>query len=189
MPVTTETPRLPLWRMMFGLALDPGGALRRHLDDVPLAQAFAIPGMAFALFFLQTGLDRSRSGQLDGAGVGMLVLAGLVFGTLGVALVALAGWSAIRLLGGQAGMAEALRSFALSYSPTLIYTLVGIAFSMAFGWHTAVAFGVTGVLWALAPMSAAAREMLGGRQWPAIAVATLCGMLVLIGWARLEALV
>jgi len=185
---TTPIP-LPAWRRIFGFALNPGGAIRGHLAQVPLAQAYAVPALAFALFFLQAGLDRARVGKADGATVALLVLAGLLFGTLGVALVAVLGWGAVRLLGGSATLGEVQRAFTLAYSPTLISTLLGLAFSLAFGWRTAIAFGVTGVLWALGPMTGAARQMLGGRLWPAIAVSSLCGLAVLFAWAGLEKLV
>jgi hypothetical protein len=189
MPEPASLPNLPTWKRIFGFALDPGGAVRTQLETVPLVQAFAIPATAFGLFFLQTGLDRARVGKLDGAGVAMLTLAGLAFGTLGIALVAALGWGAIRVAGGNTSLGAAQRAFALAYSPTLISTLIGIGCSLALGWHTAIAFGVTGVLWALGPMSGAVRQMLDGRLWPAIAISTLCGLAVLFGWARLEALV
>lgn len=183
----SEAP-VPLWRTLAGLMLDPGGAVRRGLGDIGIAAALAVPGMAFTLFFLQSGLDRVRTGTIEGAGVALLTGAGLLFGTLGVALVALVGWGAVRALGGAIALAEALKAFALCYTPTLIYTLLGIVCNLALGWNTALAFGVTGVLWALGPMTGAVREMLGGRLWPALAVSTLCGLIVLYGWSLLGAL-
>ena len=46
----------------------------------------------------------------------------------------------------------------------------------------------TGVLSALGLMTGAVREMLGGRLWPALALTTLCGLLILFGWSRLAVL-
>lgn len=191
MPAMTDaaTPlQMPLWRSLASVMLDPGGAVRRGLGDVGPVRALAVPGMAFTLFFLQSGLDRVRGGTIDGAGALLLTLAGLGFGTLGVAMVALVAWGAVRALGGIITLAEALTAFALCYAPTLVYTLLGIGCNLAFGWNTALAFGVTGMLWALGPMTGAVRAMLGGRLWPALAVSTLCGVLILYGWSRLEAL-
>ena len=183
----TDTP-MPLWRTLASLMLDPGGMVRRGLGDVGPAAALAIPATSFTLFFLQSGLDRVRGGTIDGTGVGLLAAAGLGLGTLGVALVALTAWGAVRALGGTIAMADALKTFALCYAPMLVYTLLGIACNLAFGWNTALAFGVTGVLWALGPMTGAVREMLGGRLWPALALSTLCGLLILYGWSRLAVL-
>jgi len=44
---------------------------------------------------------------------------------------------------------------------------------------------VTGVLWALGPMIATLREMLGGRIEPSVILATILGGLTLFGWAFL----
>ncbi len=178
----------PPWRGLAAVMIDPGGAVRRGLGEIGAVQALAVPAMAFALFFLQTGLDRVRAGNLDGAGVALLTGAGLGFGTIGVALVAVAAWAAIRILGGTAAPAETIKVVALCHAPTLVHTLFGTLCSLAFGWNTAIAFGVTGVLWALAPMTVAVREMLGGRLWPSLLVSTLCGLLILFAWSRLGAM-
>ena len=67
--------------------------------------------------------------------------------------------------------------------------MIGLLFNLFFGWNTAVAFGVTGVLWALGPMIAVLKGMVGGRSWPATLLATACGLMVLLGWARVGLLV
>lgn len=195
MPVTSDSASqneaqaaLPPWRVAARIMFDPGGTVRRGLGQIGPVEALAIPATAFTLFFLQSGLDRVRAGTLDGSGAFLLAGAGLSFGTIGIALVALSAWSAVRLLGGGIALGEAIKTFALCYTPTLIYTLLGMACNLALGWNTALAFGVTGVLWALGPMTGAAREMLGGRLWPALAVSTLCGLIILYGWSRLGAL-
>ena len=82
-----------------------------------------------------------------------------------------------------------IRAFALAYSATLIYAAMGLMFNLFFGWNTAVAFGVTGVLWALAPMISVLKGMVGGRGWPATVLATVCGLMVLAGWVRVGWLV
>lgn len=190
MPESQPAPAtvVPGWKRIFGFALDPGGAVNGTLGNAPLAEAMAVPAMAFGLFFLQTGLDRARAGTIDGAGVAMLVLAGLALGTLGLVIVAGLGWGAIRAFGGTAAFGTALRAFALSYSPTLISVMLGMIFNLTFGWNTAIAFGATGVLWALGPMSGAIRQMLDGRLWPAIMVSSLCGLEILLAWAWLGAM-
>lgn len=191
MPAMTDAATqtsMPLWRSLAGVMLDPGGAVRRGLGDIGPAQALAVSATAFTLFFLQSGLDRVRAGTIDGTGAALLTLAGLGFGSLGVGLVALVAWSGVRVLGGTIAAVDALKAFALCYTPTLVYTLLGIACNLAFGWNTALAFGVTGVLWSLGPLTGAVREMLGGRLWPALTVSTLCGVLILYAWSRLGAL-
>jgi len=60
---------------------------------------------------------------------------------------------------------------------------VGLIFNLAAGWNTAIAFGVTGVLWALLPVIAILREMTGEKLGVSLAISTLCGGLILCGWA------
>lgn len=67
--------------------------------------------------------------------------------------------------GKSGGLGEAVRAFALAYSAALVYVVIGLLFNLFFGWNTAVAFGVTGVLWALGPMIAVLKGMVGGRSW------------------------
>jgi hypothetical protein len=177
-----------LLRTLFGVMIDPGGALKRRLAGTSFAVALGISGLAFALFFLQTGIDRAHEGQIGGAAVAVLGLFGLIYGSLGIAMVGLLGWAGARAMGGSGSAGDAVRAFGLAYSPTLIYTVFGLLFNLLLGWNTAVAFGVTGVLWALGPITSALKEMVGGRTWPATLLATACGLLVLVGWVRIGAL-
>ena len=78
-----------------------------------------------------------------------------------------------------------ISAFALGYSATLVYALTGLVFSLAFGWKTAVAFGVTGVLWALRPTLFTIKQMSGERVGFSIAMTTLCGAILLVGWSLL----
>ena len=151
--------------------------------------ALSVSGIAFMLFFLQTGIDRARDGMLDTRGVVVLSIAGLIYGTVGIGLTGVVGWIGARLMGGAGELREAIRAFALAYSATLIYAAMGLMFNLFFGWNTAVAFGVTGVLWALAPMISVLKGMVNGRGWPATVLATVCGLMVLAGWVRVGWLV
>lgn len=165
------------------IMLNPGYVIRDLLKDVPLPLCFSASGLAFTLFFMQTGLDLWRVGSKSPAGVVGFTLLGALYGTIVVALVAAAAWAVSRPLGGDRSLAWATRAFALSYCPALIYAALGLFFNVAFGWHTSIAFGATGVLWALAPLIIAAREMLEERLGASIVLATLCGGLILFGWA------
>jgi hypothetical protein len=184
LPATT-TKKPNLLRTVLGVMLDPGSLLKSRLADTGYGMALGVSGLAFLLFFLQTGIDRAREGQIGGKTVAILSVVGLVFGTVGVAVVGLVGWAGARLLGGKGSVSEAIRAFGLAYSPTLVYAAVGLGFNLLLGWHTAVAFGVTGLLWALGPMIAALKGMVGDRSGAAAALATVCGLLVLLGWVRL----
>ena len=174
-------------RPVLSIMLNPGHVIRDLLGDVPLPVAFIVPGLAFTVFFLQTGLDLWRAGAKSPAGVVGLTFLGTLYGTVGLALVAAVAWAVSRPLGGTRSLEWTLRAFGLCYSPTLIYATLGLLFNLAFGWRTSLAFGVTGVLWALAPLIIAIREMLDERLGAGIALATFCGGLVLFGWALFAA--
>lgn len=186
MDVTTAKRRLDL-KPFLQIMLNPGHVIRNLLEGIPLPVCLIAPGLAFTFFFLQTGLDLWRVGARSPAGVAGLTFVGMLYGTAGVALVAALAWAVSRPLGGARALDWTLRAFALSYSPALIYATLGLLFNLAFGWHTAIAFGATGVLWALAPLIMVSREMLGGRLWAGIVMSTLCGGLILVGWALITA--
>ena len=57
-------------------------------------------------------------------------------------------------------------------------------------WVSLCVYLVVGLLlWALGPMIAVLKGMVGGRSWPATLLATACGLMVLLGWARVGLLV
>ncbi len=173
------------WRMVLAVMFNPGGLIQEQLSTVKWPLALLIPGLAFLLFFMQTGLDQMKVGHLDGTDTLLLTMLGLLYGTVGVTLISLVAWAGTRLFGGKTTIANAIRLFALAYSPTLIYVSLGILANLMFDWRTTVAFGVTGVLWAIGPMITSLRRMTGGKTGVSVILATLCGALLLLGWSIL----
>jgi hypothetical protein len=167
------------------MIMNPHGVIMAQLANVPWPIAFGISGSAFTLFFLQTGLDLARAGHANLVRVALLSAAGAVYGTIGVGLLAVVSWVLTRLFRTPHSLEWALRAFGLAYSATLIYALFGVAANVALGWNTAVAFGVTGVLWALGPLNAVVQEMAQGKLAVSLLLTTLCGALLLYGWAWL----
>jgi hypothetical protein len=98
-------------------------------------------------------------------------------------LLASIAWLLARPFGGEEPVGWAVRAFGLAYAPALIYAGLGVVANIALGWHTALAFGVTGVLWALGPMIVAIRRMTGERTGISVLIATVCGALMLALWA------
>ncbi len=167
------------------MILNPGQVAKGALDRVPWPVSLSVSGLAFTLFFLQTGLDMHRTGAHSAGAVVGFTFFGTLVGTAGVALVACIAWALARLMGGERSPEWAVRAFCLAYTPTLIFAAVGLIFNLALGWNTAIAFGVTGLLWALLPLLAIVREMTGQRLGVSLAVSTLCGGIILCGWALL----
>jgi len=178
-----RVPRPSTMRLLFSLFTSPRLVFQEHLAAVPAALCLLISGLAFSLFYLQTGLDVGRkdpNGLVYALALGVL---GLAVGSAGVGLLATIAWLFARPCGGNQPLGWAVRAFALSYAPALLYAALGVAANLLLGWNTSLAFGVTGVLWALGPMLVAIREMTGQRTGPSVIIATICGALMLVGWA------
>jgi hypothetical protein len=164
------------------VAVNPGGALKTQLQSYPASWAMAVSGSAFLLIFLQSGLDLHRTGQAEAVQALGWGLVGLGFGTVGVGLLATIAWLLAHPFGRNKPWGWALRAFSLAYSPALIYGILGLAANLVLGWNTAVAFGVTGFIWAIGPMLTAAQEMTEDHTGASYLIGTTCGSLMLVGW-------
>jgi len=167
--------------MMF----NPGLVVKKAMLNVPWPFSLSVSCLAFTFFFTQTGLDLMRAGSAGPSFVALTAVMGFIYGTAGVVLIAAFAWVMARAFGNTHPVKWVISAFGLGYSSTLIYALMGLVFSLAFEWRTSIAFGATGVLWALGPMIVTIREMTGGRLGVSIAIATICGGLLLFGWALL----
>lgn len=175
----------PRWKTALNMIVNPGEVVKNQMTRIPWPYSLLISGLSFTLFFLQTGLDMLRSGQIEITTVILITMLGLLYGTAGVALIAVLVWALSQAAERNLSVEWAISSFALGYSATFVYALTGLAFSLALGWKTAVAFGVTGVLWALRPNLFTIKQMSGERNAFSIAMTTLCGAILLFGWALL----
>lgn len=175
----------PKWKTALSMIMNPGEVVKNQMASVPWPYSLLISGLSFSLFFLQTGLDMLHTGKISMAAVVMISMLGLLYGTAGVALIAVLAWALSQASERAYTIGWAVSAFALGYSATLVYAVIGVVFSMTLGWKTAVAFGVTGVLWALRPTLFTIRQMSGDRIAFSIALTTLCGAILLFGWALL----
>lgn len=182
---TTTTVETPHWKAALNMVINPGEVVKSQMSRVPWPYSILISGLSFSLFFMQTGLDMLRTGQIETTIVILITLLGLLYGTAGIALLAVMVWALSQA--GERGykVGWAISAFALGYSATLVYALTGLVFSLALGWKTAVAFGVTGVLWALRPTMFTIKQMSGERTAFSVAMSTICGAILLLGWALL----
>ena len=176
---------IPRWKSVLYIIINPGEVVKTQMTKDSLPYSIMVSGLSFTLFFLQTGLDLWRNGQVEVSTVILITMLGLLYGTAGIALLAVMVWALSQAEQRGFTMDWAISTFALGYSATFIYALSGLIFSLAFGWKTAVAFGVTGVLWALRPTLYTIKQMSGDRVAFSIAMTTLCGAILLVGWAVL----
>ena len=183
-PTTVVAP-IALWRTALAVMSNPRALLRAPAGPLTWPWALGISGLAFALFFLQTGMDRVRNGSMDAGGAALLGMVGLLCGSLGVGLLALIAWAIARLAGGTQRPDWAVRAFGLGYSPALLYAICGLCANLLLGWNTAIAFGVTGVLWAMGPLLFTLRTLCNGKLALSMLLTTVCGGGLLFGWALL----
>jgi hypothetical protein len=173
------------WRSVLSMMINPGAVLKNMTTGIPWPLALCISALAFMLFFMQTGLDLARIGLKTSGFVVQLSVEGLLFGSLGVALLGALAWGITRLFKGKKSLGWVLSAFGMGYFSTLIFTVLGMFFSLVLHWNTSVAFGVSGVLWATGPMIASIREMSRDNTTLSILLATICSGLLLLGWVLL----
>lgn len=183
-PPRANAPKKPWWSILL-MMVSPGQVIAQGLGKIPWPFALGVSGVAFAIFFFQTGLDRHHVGPVGWIHCFLLALLGGVYGTAGIAGIAAVAWSISRLIGGEQTPEWVIRAVALSYSSALVYGIVGLVFNLFFKWNTSISFGVTGVLWALGPMMTVFRQLTNGKLVHSVALATFCGALVLLGWGLL----
>lgn len=171
--------------LLVGMMFNPGAVLQQRLSGVGWPIAMLVSGAAFTLLFLQTGLDLVKTGRAGALAAVVLAFAGLLYGTIGIVVVGFVAWAASRLFGAAHPPGWAIRAYALAYSPALVYGLCGLAANLALGWRTSVAFGVTGLLWALGPIMAVNDELTGGRKAVSVLLSIVCGGVALFGWSLL----
>ena len=156
---------------------NPGAVISRYAADFGMPAAVGVPALAFALFFLQTALDLDQSGK-TGPFIG-----GAIVGGLAIPFLALIVWAVTRGFAEKKTLRWTVQAFGLAYGPALVYGVCGLAANVLLGWHTSLAFGVTGVLWTVPPLFATIRQMTGDRRRLSVALATMVGLVVLTFWS------
>lgn len=143
---------------------------------------FIVSGFAFSLFFLQTALDTN-------SGIVFALFKGILFGTAGIALISVLIWLIIKASGGNSGLMITISSFAMSYSTTLIFTIVGLMLYIFFDWKTSVSCGITGVLSAFGPMNSVIINAANGKKNLSILIMSITGIYILLIWGLLNNLI
>lgn len=171
------------FKTVISMMISPGSVLKSAMFSVPWGFSILISTLAFAFFFLMTGLDLYKTGQQE---FNFVLLSAAVGGGYGLVVIPLIGvivWAILKIFKTDKKLSWTVSAFCLSYSGALIYGIIGLVFSIGLGWKTAVAFGVTGVIWAIGPIMVTIREMTKGKTALSICMATLVGVAVLISWS------
>ncbi|BEP28009.1 hypothetical protein [Helicovermis profundi] len=168
---------------IFSMMINPSKAIKETLKKTKWYFGLIISGLAFAMFFLQTALDLLRTGQKGMDFVYFSVGIGAIYGVIVIPLISIIVWLLLKFTKSDKSITWTISSFCLSYSGALIYGTIGLIFSLFFSWKTAIAFGVTGVLWAIGPMIITVREMTNSKIVISVPIVTVFSGLVLVSWA------
>lgn len=83
----------PSLKVALKMIANPGEVVKNQMNKVPWPFSLTISGLAFCLFFLQTGLDMFRIGKIDEIDLIMITFIGFIYGTLGISLLAILSWA------------------------------------------------------------------------------------------------
>lgn len=172
-----------LFKTVIGMMISPARIVKDAMNNTKWYLSVLISALAFSLFFIQTGLDLYKTGQKGIDFVVLSTVAGLGYGAIIIPMLAILMGLILKLSKSTMDIKTTICSFCLSYSGALIYGILGILFSFIFGWKTSVAFGVTGVLWAIGPMIVSIRELSKGKNKLSIPIATIVSVIVLTTWS------
>lgn len=178
-----EKAKQSLFKTIFGMMINPSGTIKNALLSTKWYLSVAVSALAFGLFFGQTGLDLYKTGQKGWDFVLISGTIGILYGLIIIPFLCFFIWTLLKVSKGKNSIKETVSAFCLSYSGALIYGLFGLVFSLVLGWKTSIAFGVTGVLWAIGPMIITIRNLTEGKNALGIPIATAVGVLVLISWS------
>ncbi len=97
---TTAAEKPSTWKTALIMIINPGDIVKKKAA-VSGRFSLAISGAAFSLFFLQTGLDMYRVGQIGSnaialvALIALIALLGSIYGTVGIVGIAALAWGTL----------------------------------------------------------------------------------------------
>jgi len=178
-----ESSKPSLFPTIISMMISPASAIKSSLSGLKWYFSIAVSSIAFALFFVQTGLDLYKTGQKSIEFVFISGVSGMLYGMLIIPLIGILAWLILKLAKTDKDIKWSISAFCLSYSGALVFGIIGLCFSLFFNWKTSVAFGMTGVLWAIGPMIVTIREMTKGAIKTSILLSTFINIIVLLSWS------
>ena len=151
---------IPRWKTALNMMINPGEVIKTQMTKIPWPYSVMVSGLSFTLFFLQTGLDLLRNGQVGVSTVILITMLGLLYGTAGIALLAVMVWAL-----SQAEQRVTPRMGHIYLCPG-VFSYLRLCpertdlFS-GFWLEDCGGLGVTGVLWALRPTLYTIKQMSG----------------------------
>jgi len=169
--------------IIFSMMISPKKTFNEGVNKTKWYFSLIVSGMAFGLFFLQTGMDLYKTGQKNILFVIFSGIIGLGYGIIIIPFIGVLVWLFLKIFKSTKTIQWSISTICLSYSGGLIYGILGIIFSLVFGWKTSIAFGVTGMLWAIRPMILSVKEMANGKLAISVVITTMISVFVLVSWS------
>lgn len=168
---------------VFKMMMRPMDMVNDKIDSVPWVFSLLVSATAFGLFFLLTGLDLFKTGQKGIVFVMTSVGGGIIYGLVVIPLFGAIGWLVMKVFKTDKTLTWTIRAICMSYGSALIYGIVGLIFSLFFNWKVSIAFGLTGVLWAIGPMFYTFRKMSREHFAVSLILSTIIGGAVIYSWS------
>jgi hypothetical protein len=131
---------------------NPQALSTEELNKIPFLYPMVISGLTYGLFFLQTGLDQKKAGSKTLFEAMILAIKGLGIGTFGLIGLSVVVFVIMKIFKSEYSLSNLVKACCLSYTTALLSLTIGLILNIFFHANTAVAFGITGVLWSLNPL-------------------------------------
>jgi len=164
---------------------NPAALSEEEINKISFAAVIGVSGLTYSLFFLQTGLDQKKAGTKTLVEAFILALKGLGIGTIGLVGLSCLVFLIMKIFNRKVSLKVIIKSFALSYITPLISLFFGLLLNIFLGVNTALAFGVSGVLWSLNPIFRVIRKYTNDNVNLALSISTVAGLLILFTWHAL----
>jgi len=164
---------------MMKYLLDPGEIINSEIKSNIPVMGLLISGFSFMMFFILTSLDNQT-------GILFPAIKGLIFGTLGIAFLAVIIWLIVKGLNNGNKLKQVIGSFSLCYTTTMIFTFLGLFLKLILGWNTSVSLGMSGMLFAFSPMISVITSFTGGKRFLDVIIISFAGIYVILFWALLN---
>jgi hypothetical protein len=165
--------------MKLSYFLNPGEIINSEIRSSFPLLGLAVSGVSFMFFFLLTGLDNQTGFLLP-------AIKGLLFGTIGIAFLAVIIWLIVKGLNNGNKLEHVIGSFSLCYTTTMLFTFLGLFLKIIIGWNTSVSLGMSGMLFTFSPMISVITSFTGGKRFLDVIIITFAGIYVILFWALLN---
>lgn len=174
--------RISTFGSILPMMFNPGVFIQRYLERANLIFSILVSGLAFGLFFLQTGLDLYKTGQKNMNFVYTMAGIGFLYGVLMIPFFGILLWIFLNIARSKSTFKNTLSATCLSYSGLFVYSIFGLIFSVFFNWRTSIAFGTTGTVWSIGTLIGTIRQLSNSKTGLAIFLGTIFGTIVLFSW-------